>query len=429
MHSGAAKRRNGPRQSYVIYGGVPWDTPWLNDQNIAQALARTADVLYVEPPISPLTPFREGPDRPLWARMQPLIHRGIRRSHGVGVIRPLALPPLKNATARAASLPGIRSQIRSAVRTMGLRAPVTIAFNPGAAALAGTADERLRVYFLSDWLEAGASMLGRNSEDLASECAAMWDVADLICVVSTQLQQTLMSSGIASVLVPHGFHTDLAELYDAPPPSEYADLERPLIGYAGRIDGRLDFAALTELADRFSEGSLVLIGPLSSRVKGRDAEDLRKLRSRPNVHFIPTKTRAELPPYLAHLDCSLLPYRPGNWANHGAPMKLWDYLYAGAPIVASGYISLTGYPPPLVHFVERREDFGPTVATVIAGGDRGRERRRALAAASSWDVRAAELREQIEAALERKERAAAAPAALNGSAPRTRRLAGLPARK
>ena len=49
----------------------------------------------------------------------------------------------------------------------------------------------------------------------------------------------------------HGFHDDLKELYEGPAPAAYADLPRPLMGYTGTVDGRIDFNAVSALSERF----------------------------------------------------------------------------------------------------------------------------------------------------------------------------------
>jgi hypothetical protein len=52
---GAADER-----SYVIYAPTPWDSPRQAAHNFAEALAVHHPVLYVDPPLSPLSPIRYG---------------------------------------------------------------------------------------------------------------------------------------------------------------------------------------------------------------------------------------------------------------------------------------------------------------------------------------------------------------------------------
>ena len=371
---------------YIVYGTVPWDRPWLTEHNLAHALARSSPVLFVEPPVTPLTPFRYGVRRESLDEARRLLRRPVRRAGRVFVLRLIAAPPLEHPRARRASAPWLRAQVRSAVARLGLRHPTVLAFR-SVIELLGTAGERACVYVVKDFVEAGGALIGREASVIAAEEHRMCARADLVCAVTRRLQETLAERGVEAALLPHGFHADLAALYDtAERPPAYERLGRPLLGYAGRIDGRLDFAALAALADRYPKGSLVMIGPVSPRLP---RTELHQLVERPNVHLLGARSREELPAYLSYLDCCLMPYRDDEWARHGSPLKLWDALYAGPPIVGSGYSVLADHP--FVNYASPPGRLPDVVAAALGeNGDR-RDLRRAYALENSWDRRAAEL--------------------------------------
>jgi teichuronic acid biosynthesis glycosyltransferase TuaH len=303
----------------------------------------------------------------------------------VHVFRPLALPPREHPRARALSAPFVRAQVRRAVAGASIERPVVVATR-WVADLAGAVEERLRVFVVKDLAEADGSLLGRSGETLAAEVEEMCELADLVCATSTRLTQALRERGVAAELLPHGFHAELAPGYHSPPvPSEYAGLPRPLLGYAGRIDERLDFSLIEAVADRFRSGSVLLIGPTSPRL---DEVRLERLRRRANVSLLGPRQREELPAYIAHLDCCLMPYRDSEWLRHASPLKLWDYLYAGPPIVGAGCAALTDYPPPLVNFAAGAEAFCAAIAESLANAELGRAERREFALANSWEARA-----------------------------------------
>jgi hypothetical protein len=99
------------------------------------------------------------------------------------------------------------------------------------------------------------------------------------------------------------------------------------------------------------------------------------------------------------MDCLVMPYREGEWARHGSPLKLWDYLYAGPPIVGSGYSVLREYPPPLVRYATGADAFAAEVERSLREPAWGSEERRSLALGNSWDARAGELEEIVRAAV------------------------------
>lgn len=381
-----------PGRDYVIAGTAPWDTPWLTDQNLAHALGAAHRALYVEPPLTPLTPLRRAGRRELRALAR---RRPVRRER-VSVFRPLALPPLEDARARAISRPLLRAQLRRACGRAGMREPVLVAMR-SLAALAGAAGEALRVLVVKDWLEAGGELIGRRTAEIARDLEADCAAADLVLATSPALCERLAERGVEAALLRHGFHADLAPVYDgAPRPADYSALPRPLLGYAGRIDGRLDFELLARVAERFRDGSLLLIGPISPRLSPHELA--RVTSAGTGVRLLGARSREELPALLRHLDCALLPYRASEWSRHGAPLKLWDCLYAGPPIVGAGYTILRDYPPPLVRFADGAEEFATAVEAALRDPARGRDERRALALANSWDARA----EQLDALVEER---------------------------
>lgn len=371
---------------YVVYGTAAWDAPWLTEHNLAHALAGDRRVLYVEPPVTPLTPVRYGIRRDSLREARRLVRPGIRRAGRLHVLRLVALPPLEHPRARRASAPLLRAQVARAVRRVGLRDPVVLACR-SMLELLGAAGERGCVYIAKDLLDAGGALIGRDAGALAGEELEMCERADLVCVVTRRLQETFAARGIEAEVLPHGFHADLAPLYDnAERPAEYEGLGRPLLGYAGRIDGRLDFSALSAVADRYPDGSVVLIGPISPRLP---REELDRLARRPNVRLLGPRDRQALPAYLRHLDCSLMPYREDEWGRHGSPLKLWDALYAGPPVVGSGYVALTDHP--LVHYASPPARLPDVVAVALGENGAHRELRREQALRNSWDRRSAAL--------------------------------------
>lgn len=372
-----------PARGYVFYGSVPWAYLWLTEQNLAHALADRHKVLYVDPPMSPLTPFRYRGRTSTPTRLRDV---RVRREGPVTVVRPLSLPPVENARARRVSATFVRSQIRRAAAQLGLQRPVVVSarWGPG---LEGALETPLRVQLIMDWFEAGADLLGRPRDEIAAETDAACATADMICATSRRIVRGLAERGHRAELLRHGFHADMTAAYDASEPPEYARLQRPIMGYTGTIDARLDFETLAALAER-TPGTIVLIGRVSPRL---DPAALDALAERANVKLLGPRDRAELPPYIAHLDCALLPYLEDEWGRYGSPLKMWDYLYAGPPIVGSGYLELQDYPPPLVRYARGTDEFVAAVAEAVDSGADTREARRSYALQNTWDDRAREL--------------------------------------
>jgi len=381
---------------YVLYAPTPWDSPRQPAHNLADALARRHPVLYVDPPLSPLTPIRYGLRWNTWPRVRAVVDRRVRTSGDVRVFAPLVLPPIEHPRMRALSLPLQRAQIARAVARAGLRAPVVLAWR-GLPALAGVAGESLRVGVVMDHPAAAASLVGRDAAALEAETTALLQATDLICTTSHPMHELLAERGWDSELVPFGFPADLAGAFDeAAEPSEYASLPRPLLGYTGGIDDRLDFDLILGLADRFAHGSLVFVGAVSPRLS---AEARAALAARSNIHLLGPRPRTRLPAYIRHLDVALMPYRDSLFTRYQSPMKVWEYLYAGPPIVGVGSAELRRFPAPLVHYAENADAVPATLVRALADPAAGREERRSFALANTWDDRADQLDALVEGRL------------------------------
>lgn len=377
-----------PERSYVIYAPTPWDGARQAAHFLAEGLAQDHPVLYVDPPMSPLSPIRYGLTHDTRTQLRTVLDRRLRTHGRLRVFSPLVLPPIRNQRMYALSLPALRAQIAHAVARAGMEDPVVLGWQ-ALTELTGVAGESLQVAFVMDHPAAGASLMGLDPAESEAETAEICAAADLVCTTSRAVHGLLAERGCESELVPFGFSANVADLFDAAVrPHEYESLPRPLLGYTGGIDDRLDYDLVLRLADRFSEGSIVFVGPLSPRLS---ASARAALQARSNIHLLGPRSREQLPAYIRHLDVALMPYADILFTRYQAPIKLWEYLYAGPPIVGTGSIDLRSYPPPLVSFAENADDAPAMVEAALADPEAGREERRRFALANTWNDRAEQL--------------------------------------
>lgn len=383
-------------RSYVLYGSVRYNGPWAVDQNLAHAIAARHATLYVDPPITPVTPFRFGLRSATGRQLADVVDRRVRRFGRVNVFTPVALPPLTHPRMKRLSRPVVLAQIRHAARSAEMEAPVVVGCR-SLDGLVGVVGESFRVGVVMDNIAAGAGLLARDRHELEREVTASCAAADLMIAPCAPQQDLIRARGYAAELLPWGYADDLNSAYDtAVEPAEYAQMPRPLLGYLGSIDDRLDYELIVALAGRFPEGRIVFVGPLSPRLS---AAARTALASRPNIVLLGTRPRTELPAYIRYLDCLLLPYADMEFTRYQSPMKLWDYMYAGPPIVGTGCAELRRYSPPILHFAEDPANAPELVAGVLASGAAGSGERRAFALANTWDARAVQLDEMVERAM------------------------------
>jgi glycosyltransferase involved in cell wall biosynthesis len=111
-------------------------------------------------------------------------------------------------------------------------------------------------------------------------------------------------------------------------PADQEDLPRPRLGFYGVIDERFDTELLDQIAAMRPNWSFVMVGPV---VKISD-DDLPR---RPNIHYLGSKTYAELPAYLSGWDVALMPFAMNESTQFISPTKTPEYLAGGKPVVST----------------------------------------------------------------------------------------------
>ena len=374
----------------LFYGSSPWDETWLTEHYLSEALSRQGRVLFVDPAFSVLTVLKRHRGARAVRGVVELLARPTRTEGSVTVVRTSSLPKKEDPRVRRVSAPWRRAQVARAVRSAGLDVGLVVtaaAFDDSTWIPPGA----VKVAIVKDWLEAGAHLTGPPAQVIRERQRRTWEVADVVCAISTRLVDRLAEEGVDARLLRHGALSDrFGPAAAQRVPEALANLPRPLVGAVGRVDSRWDYAALGEVAERNPGGSVLLIGPVSPRV---DRTELDGLLRRPNVHLLPPVPNTELPAWVEALDCSTVPYVDDPWQQFASPLKIWDYLRAGTPTAATGCPALGEFPDGLVHFSLPSRDLPKLVEAALAEPAGSREARRAYAAANTWDDRARRLRE------------------------------------
>ncbi|MFQ5654679.1 MAG: glycosyltransferase [Planctomycetota bacterium] len=151
--------------------------------------------------------------------------------------------------------------------------------------------------------------------------------------------------------LPNG--VDFAHFAAAPreAPAEYREIPRPIAVYAGSLDHWFDYELLEGGAESLRDVSFVLIGP-TGRVPPR-------LRRQANVHLLGPRPYRRLPAYLRHADVDIIPFDASGQADLVAsvnPLKLYEYLACGLPVVAARWEELQRLGSP-ARLYRGREEF------------------------------------------------------------------------
>ena len=271
-------------------------------------------------------------------------------------------------------------------------------YDPGAVRIVGSCGEEFAVYdCVDDYTEQATSA---RTREMLVDCDRIAAVRSrLVFATSSAMYERQRSRNAATHLVPNaGDYAHFAQAADrAVAAAEVSQLPRPVLGFAGNfLASKVDFDLLEDVARALPEWTLLLIGPAPPDT----ASELELLGRHASVHWLGSKPYAELPRYVAAFDVGLIPYVSNAYTRSCFPLKLYEYLAAGKPVVASGLPELAGMEPDVV-LVDGSASFIQAIQEAAGrSSEADRLRRRELAARNSWEKKTERLLELVYAELD-----------------------------
>ncbi len=170
---------------------------------------------------------------------------------------------------------------------------------------------------------------------------------------------------------------------------EMAGIPRPVLMYTGSINSWVDLPLLLRLAGARPGCSLVLIGHYYEGTV--DAGLWRELLDRPNVYWLRSRPYGLLPGYLHRASALLLPRTGAEHSRASDPLKLYEYLSTGKPVVSTALPAVEDFRA-FVYVSENREGFAAaTDAALRKHGPARAGRQAAMMKKHSWTARVNEI--------------------------------------
>lgn len=172
------------------------------------------------------------------------------------------------------------------------------------------------------------------------------------------------------------------------PVPEMMDIPQPVLMYTGSLNSWVDLPLLIKLADDRPGYSLVLIG---HHYEGAtDARQWQALLGKPNVYWLKSRPYTMLPGYMQHAAALLLPRTADEHSLASDPLKLYEYLSTGKPVVSTALPAVSDFLEYL--YIADKDNFAAAVDKAIKDHNPARARRQsALMDKHSWAARLREL--------------------------------------
>jgi glycosyltransferase involved in cell wall biosynthesis len=370
----------------IVHSHLRWDFVWQRPQQVLSRLAATRDVLFVEEPM-----FSDDSAVPLLHVTTPMerVHRAVPRL-------PVALQSQPVAAERL-----VKHLVQEIVGPTGslfaqFRAPIQWFYTPQpVATVLGAFDEIAVVYDCMDELSQFAFAPGEIVErerQLLGAADVVFTGGRRLYEAKSRLHDNVHFFGCGVDAEHFGRALDPATAV----PASIRDLPRPVLGYIGVIDERLDYDLIAYLADRMPQASIAMVGPV---VK----VDMAVLPRRDNIHWLGQQDYAQLPSFLKGFDVALMPFALNKATEYINPTKTLEYMASGRSIVSTAVPDVVHNFTPVVSIGGSHRSFLDAVQLAVNEPDvqlveLGRRRARA----ASWESVAAEMSRLMDDAATRR---------------------------
>lgn len=334
----------------LLLSTADWDHPvWTNKQHVACALSDLGfRILYVES--VGLRPIRTNKtDRQRLLRRLTKAFRAPRQVRpGLWCWSPLVLPGAMSPWTICLNRLLFTLGLKLAFLLTGIRPTLIWTYNPMTLAYYRPRRATRLLYHCVDDIQA--------QPDMPANTLTVWESrlcrrAEVVYTTSPSLCTSRMRWNANTYFLPNvadNRHFGRALLDELAIPEELLALPSPRIGFVGSVSAyKLDFDLIATLARCRPNWSWVFVGPIG---EGEGNTDLSTLLREKNIYLLGHRPYQDLPSYMKGFDVGLLPLRNNTYTHSMFPMKFFEYLASGLPVVATSIDPLREYQS-LAHLV------------------------------------------------------------------------------
>ena len=358
-----------------------WDESKFRKQEFMSRFTRENRVLFVEPSIS-MARSAEGHLREVATNRYFLSSLETRDEHLHLLKPPRGLLKWSNPRVERLNYRWFGRIVERAARRLNFRNPILWVYHPSYYHALKTISHGELVFDLVDDLSAYG---GGHWDHIEYEMERLVEESDLLVVTAKTLLKRYESSAAQTVHVSNGFDAALFSLdrVGAEIPSSLSGIKRPILGFIGTLFSFIDFDLLEQVARVHHDKSVVLVGPVEANVE----KDVARLRELPNIVHIGGQPQSEIPAYVNAFDVCLNPFRRGRVADSVSPLKVYEYLAMGRPVVSTPMKALEMEDVArAVVFAEDANEFCKQVSRCLDEDVQGAvQARREAVASYSWD--------------------------------------------
>ena len=368
----------------VCLATSPWYPIPTRKQQVMSRIP-DAQVLYFDPSVSYLAPLKDPAAR---EKLRACRNDAVKPQDNISVY---SLPPVLPFFNRFRLINKINQKrmaryIRKKMREHGFEKPLLWVYSP---VTCDAVDHIPHSGLVYDCVDRHSAYGGQMNPELVDRMELeLAEKSDMVFATADSLCRRLQKANPAAKFIPNGANYErfAQAAQPQPVPEEMAALEGPVFGFVGALQGCIAYHLIGAAAKARPEWNFVMIG-------GKKAEaDLSALESLSNVRFLGLKPNEQLPQYMAHFDACLNLFAPSDLSKDVSPLKFYEYLATGKPIVSTSQPDQILQYAPMIHIADDADGFIRACEAALEDkSDEARNIRMSAGKDSSWDARVAQM--------------------------------------
>ena len=364
----------------LLSGHVPWSPHKQTPHYIAEFLGRTAksaSVIYIEPPIawSSKTPWFE------LERCTMLVRKRLRQvGERIWVYTPAALPFGRLGWTLAMNRKLLIAGLRRAMQRLGEPDPTLwLAETDASQTIRDLYPEAPCIFHAIDYF---------THPGQAEAARRLAQHSDIVLAASPLIAESYAQVNTKVYVFRNGWEFP-ENLGTVLPPRQLGSIPRPRVGLVTFLGPNLDYELLYKLVSTLPI-SLVVIGRRIGAL-GPDEAILNRLLAHPRVYYLGERSTDSLPGLIEACDLCVAPYKQNKRIYASDPLKIYQYLALGKPVVVTPVhvleslpiVDVGRTPDEFVRIVEQKLACGPDPELTLL--------RKAAASKATWLRRWCEL--------------------------------------
>ncbi|MBZ0292422.1 MAG: glycosyltransferase [Anaerolineae bacterium] len=292
------------------------------------------------------------------------------------------------------------SAVHHATRKLQMKDPILWVVDPRLGNMIKYFKKTLVCYHVVDNYTAALYNSGKTREDLKQAEKFILPIADLVIVTSPFLweEKSKYNNNVHLVknAVDYEQFAALQSFNNIPKDMEH--IPKPIIGYIGAVNEKLDYELLDTIARKRPRWSFVFIGYYSNNPASPGYYKFVHQHP-PNVFLMGRRDVKEVPSYIQACDVCIMPYLRDNYTKAIDSLKLYEYFACGKPVVATD-IPVVREHGQAVYIAKEGDDFVQKLEeALISFTPERRALQQSIAKQNTWDKRVEQLSFLIQTAL------------------------------